>query len=156
MLSLFWHNERWMITTLELRLTFSSLVTWLPLNAASFLLTSYHVLSTVSWEIIKVTVLRWYSYVKQTGHFQTLKKVLLAFVGVRVKGMLMWVLGVPPLAGDAWCGLVDFPTVILPPATETVGREAGPLAFLNLHLSWGGRSWTRIKLAGHLWRTEWI
>lgn len=43
-------------------------------------------------------------------------------------------LGVPALTGDARRSLVDFPTVILPAASETVGGKAGPLAFLHLRL----------------------
>lgn len=46
----------------------------------------------------------------------------------------MRVLGVPALTGDARQGLVDFPTVILPAASEAVCGEAGALAFLHLHL----------------------
>lgn len=48
--------------------------------------------------------------------------------------MLVGVLGVPTLTGDARRGLVDFPAVILPAASETVGGEAGALAFLHLRL----------------------
>lgn len=48
--------------------------------------------------------------------------------------MLVRVLGVPALTGDARRGLVDLPAVILPAASETVGGEAGALAFLHLRL----------------------
>lgn len=79
----------------------------------------------------------------------------LAFVCVWVEGMLMRVLGVPPLTGDTRRRLIDFPTVILPAATKTVGREAGALAYLNTRLGWWKRaSWGGIKLAGQLWTTQ--
>lgn len=58
----------------------------------------------------------------------------LALIRVWVEGMLVRVLGVPALAGDARRCLVYFPTVILPAASETVGGEAGALAFLHLRL----------------------
>ena len=72
---------------------------------------------------------------------------LLAFVCVWVKGMLMRVLGIPPLTRDTWCCLVDFTAVILPAAAETVGLLlAGALALLDPHLSWRVRaSWRRNK-----------
>lgn len=49
----------------------------------------------------------------------------------------MRVLGVPPLARDARRRLIDFPTVILATAAETVGGEAGALALFHPHLSCG-------------------
>lgn len=61
---------------------------------------------------------------------------LLAFICVWVEGMLMRILGIPPLAGNTRCCFVDFPTVILPSAAETVGGEAGALPFLHPNLSW--------------------
>lgn len=75
---------------------------------------------------------------------------LLAFVCVWVEGMLMRVLGMPPLAGDTRCCFVDFTTVVLAAAAETVGGEAGALTFLHLHLSWTNRAGWRVSFNGHL------
>lgn len=61
---------------------------------------------------------------------------LLALIYVWVEGVLMGLLGIPPLAGDAWRGLVDSPAVILPAPTETLGGEAGALALLYVNFSW--------------------
>lgn len=61
---------------------------------------------------------------------------LLALIYVWVEGVLMGLLGIPPLAGDAWRGLIDFPAVILPAPTETLGGEAGALALLYVNFSW--------------------
>lgn len=60
----------------------------------------------------------------------------LAFVGVGVEGMLVRVLGVPRLTRDPRRGLVDLTAVVFSTATETVGGEAGALAFLHPDFSW--------------------
>ena len=82
---------------------------------------------------------------------------LLALICVWVEGVLMRVLGVPPLTGDTWRCLVDFASVILPAAAETVSGETRALAFLHAHLSWReGARWKGNELAfiGHLWTSQ--
>lgn len=67
---------------------------------------------------------------------QEVSQHLLALVRVWVERMLVRLLGIPALARDTWCCLVDFTAVILAASTETVGGKDGALTFLHANFRW--------------------